>query len=129
MILEIRYSVPDINLNWWASSRAEMARILQAENQRSWAAETNPNTGERWAPRKPPTGNWPILRRTGKMQDRVRVRPLGEIGIFSTKSVSYGPFHMTGTSRMAARPWLGVPDSALGPLAAAIAKHIFRTRR
>lgn len=127
--MEIKFSVPDVNLDWWESSRGELSRILQRENQRSWESEADPNTGTKWAPRKQPTGNWPLLQRTGAMFDKVKVKPQNEVGIFATKSVSYGPFHMTGTSCMTARPWLGVPDSALSPMATAIAKHIFKTRR
>lgn len=128
-MIEFKFSAPAVNFNWWDSSKGELARILQTHNEASWMSEREPNTGKKWSPRKQPAGTWPILRRTGAMQDSVKVRPGSGPGLFSTKSISYGPFHMTGTSRMVARPWLGVPDSSLRPMATVIAKHILKTRR
>lgn len=126
-MIKFKLTVPTVNTNWWESSKNELARILQEDNQKDWASERDPSTGSKWAPRKQPTGNWPILRRTGAMQDRTRIKP-AERGIFKAATVSYGPYHQFGTGRMVARPWLGVPDRSLPRAAEVIGKNIFRGR-
>lgn len=126
-MIKFKLTVPQVNTNWWDPSKNKIASILLEENRTDWAAERDPDTGSKWAPRKQPTGQWPILRRTGAMQDRTRIKPAG-VGIFKAATVSYGPFHQYGTSRMVARPWLGVPDRSLPRAAEVIAKSIFRGR-
>lgn len=128
-MISVKFKVPEVNDRWWESSRNEIARVLQRENEASWKAEEDPNTGAKWAPRKQPTGTWPILNRTGRMQERTKIKPAGGVGLFSARTVSYGPFHQYGTSRMTARPWLGVPDRTLDPIAGIIAKNILKNRR
>jgi hypothetical protein len=126
-MIKFKLTVPVVNTNWWESSKNEIAAVLLEENRVDWEAEREPNTGSRWQPRKPPTGGWPILRKTGTMQDRTKIKP-GLKGIFSASTVSYGPYHMTGTSRMVARPWLGVPDRSLPRIAGVIGRSVFRGR-
>lgn len=118
MNITFRGRVDLFNANWWAKAKNEMADVLQQDNEEAWSRERDPQTGAAWAPRKQPTGAWPILRRTGTMQDMVRIKPAG-LGIFSTRTTRYGPFHMAGTQRMVARPWLGVPDQSMPKLTAA----------
>lgn len=120
-------SVQLFNPNWWGSSKNPMADILQQDNEEAWSRERDPQTGKGWAPRKQPTGGWPILRKTGTMQDKVKIRPVAP-GIFATKTTSYGPFHMSGTSRMVARPWLGVPETSMPKLTAVVKKAIIKGR-
>ena len=126
-MIKFKLTVPTVSTNWWEPSKNKIAAILLEENKTDWAAEREPNTGSKWAPRKQPTGGWPILRRTGTMQDRTRIRPAG-VGLFNANTVSYGPFHQSGTSRMVARPWLGVPDRSLPRAAEVIARNIFKGR-
>ncbi len=125
MNITFKGSVPLFNENWWNSSKNPIADILQQDNEEAWSRERDPQTGKGWAPRKQPTGGWPILRKSGKMQDKVKIRPVG-VGIFATKTTSYGPFHMTGTSRMVARPWLGVPETSVPKMTSVVKKAILR---
>lgn len=126
-MIKFKLTVPTVNTDWWKYSKNRIAAVLLEENQVDWAAERNPNTGTKWAPRKQPTGGWPILRRTGAMQDSTRIKP-GGVGLFTARTVSYGPFHQYGTRRMVARPWLGVPDRSLPRMAEIIASTIFKGR-
>ncbi len=125
MTFKFKGSVQLFNENWWASSKSPIADVLQQDNEEAWSRERDPQTGQGWKPRKQPTGGWPILRKSGKMQDMVKIRAVGA-GVFSTKTTSYGPFHMTGTSRMAARPWLGVPQSSMPKMTMVAKKAILK---
>lgn len=125
MSFKFKGSVQLFNEKWWTSSKNPMADILQQDNEEAWSREKDPQTGQGWAPRKKPTGDWPLLRKSGKMQDKVKIKPV-ETGIFSTKTTSYGPFHMTGTSRMVARPWLGVPQSSIPKMTDVVKKAVLK---
>lgn len=127
MTFKFRGSVQLFNENWWGSSKIGLADILQQDNEEAWSRERDPQTGMGWAPRKQPTGDWPILRRSGTMQDKVKIRPIG-IGLFATKTTNYGPFHMSGTRRMTARPWLGIPMSSIPKMESVVKKAIIRGR-
>jgi phage gpG-like protein len=61
--------------------------------------------GTKWAPRKPPTGTWPLLERTGRMRRDYHVTATAT-GIQVTNNRDYAKFHQTGTVYMAARPVL-----------------------
>lgn len=125
MNITFKGSVPLFNENWWNSSKNPIADILQQDNEEAWSREKDPTTGKGWQARKKPTGDWPILRKSGKMQDKVKIRPVAP-GIFATKTTSYGPFHMTGTSRMVARPWLGVPSSSVPKMTLVVKKAVLK---
>jgi phage gpG-like protein len=62
-------------------------------------------TGTPWAPRKPPTGAWPILEKTGRMRKSFKVIATSA-QVTVTNATEYLKFHQTGTSRMVARPAL-----------------------
>jgi phage gpG-like protein len=68
--------------------------------------------GVPWAPRKPPTGTWPILEKSGRMRKSYHVTA-NTTGVSVTNSKPYAGYHQTGTERMVARKVL--PD---GPLPA-----------
>jgi hypothetical protein len=53
----------------------------------------------------------PILRVTGTMQDTAVINPQGQG--FSVTSIYYGVYNQFGTSKMPARPWVGIPDDSL----------------
>jgi phage gpG-like protein len=53
----------------------------------------------------------PILRVTGAMQDTAVINPKGQG--FSVTSMYYGAYNQFGTSKMPARPWVGIPDDSL----------------
>lgn len=68
--------------------------------------------GTPWAPRKPPTGTWPILEKTGRMRRSFKVMATSaQLKVLN--STEYLKFHQTGTSRMVARPVL--PNGELPP--------------
>ena len=123
MNITFKGSVQFFNENWWKYSKNPIADILQQDNEEAWSRERDPQTGQGWAPRKEPTGAWPILRKTGRMQDKVRIRPQG-VGLFATKTTNYGPYHMSGTSRMVARPWLGVPSTSMPKITMSVKKAV-----
>ena len=68
-----------------------------------FAKEADP-AGNPWAKRKPPTGSWPILRKTGRMYGSATARPLPSAAEFTVDTPA--EFHQHGTSRMVARPVL-----------------------
>ena len=68
--------------------------------------------GTPWAPRKPPTGTWPILEKTGRMRRSFKVvATSAQLKVLN--DTEYLKFHQTGTSRMVARPVL--PNGEMSP--------------
>ena len=127
-MIRFRLTVPVVQENWWDRSKNELVKVLLEDNQEDWKSEQDPQTQNKWAPRKPPTGNWPILRKTGKMQDGTRMRAPA-VGIFSARmGAFYGTFHMTGTRKMVARPWLGIPNRTMPRMEGIVAERIFARR-
>ena len=96
-------------------------------NKQSWKAQVDPVTYTKWQPRKPPTGTWPLLRKTGLMQNSAKFyTEQGKKGMFYAETVYYGPFMQYGTSTVPARRWLGIGPKMLDPMAKVIRRHIFR---
>lgn len=123
--LKIKITVPKVNLNWWDSSKNELTKLVVDHNKQSWGQQQDPVTMSPWAPRKAPTGSWPILRQTGKMQDTAKFRAVNTM-IWSVRTTDYGPFHQYGTSKMPQRRWLGIGGTLLDPMAKVIGSHIFK---
>lgn len=119
------------NENWWPQTRNEWLPMLLADNKKYWIAQTTPG-GLPWKPLTPKYKIWkskhygdaPILRLTGKMQDTAEIKSSGN-RIF-VRSTELGKYHQFGTRKMAARPWMGVPDMSLERLPALAWKHILR---
>jgi hypothetical protein len=93
-----------------AASRAiEQAVTELIQNQFD---ERRAPDGTPWAPRKPPTGTWPLLEKTGKMRRGFKViASASQLKVL--QSQPYLKFHQEGTSRMVARPV--VPGANLTP--------------
>lgn len=136
-MIKIKASVPQFNLNWWKSSKAELARTLQQDNELSWSQERDPQTGKGWAPlsaryrarKNMIAPGQPILRLTGKMLNTAKIRPGSSVGLFSARTkANYGIYHMTGTARMPARPWLGVPNLTVPKMESIVVKAIVKGR-
>jgi len=134
-MISFRGSFSTFNENWWANSKNEMAQILLQDNRLAWTQEQDPQEGTKWSPLSPNYAQWksrrapgmPILRLTGRMQDNTRIRPAGAPGLFNaTMGANYGRYHMFGTSKMPARPWLGVPMMSMPRITEAAAKAINR---
>jgi hypothetical protein len=125
------FGVKLFNLNWWEPTKLEWAPILLNENKPFWRNQTQPN-GRPWKPltnqyrawKKKRYGEQPILRATGKMQDTAKVRTSLKNDRFEVLTTSVGPYHQFGTKKMAARPWMGVPDTSLKKLSGIAWKHI-----
>lgn len=136
-MIKIKASVPQFNENWWQSSKSELAGVLQQDNELSWMQERDPQTGKGWAPLSARYKSWkdkfapgqPILRLSGKMLNTARIKPGSATGLFSARTrVDYGSYHMTGTSKMPARPWLGVPSTSIPKMEIIVARAIAKSR-
>jgi len=128
-------NLPTINFNWWAPTQKEWAPVLLEAQKPFWKDEKNPTSGRPWQKLSPGYAAWkdkrypgqPILRATGKMEDTAKIVPY-QRG-FAVDTTFYGPYHQFGTSKMPARPWVGIPPKALAALGAIAFKNIFFSKR
>jgi hypothetical protein len=119
-----------MNLNWWPPTQKEWAPLLTKSQDPFWKQESNPSNGRPWASLSreyaiQKAKKWPgqpILRASGAMEDGARIVP--ENAGFAAIVKSYGVYHQFGTKKMVARPWLGIPDTALQLLPAIAWKNI-----
>jgi phage gpG-like protein len=124
-----------LNQRWWNPTRKEWSPILQESQSEYWQTETNSFNGQPWKPLTPKYAQKknirfpgaPILRATGTMQDTMSIRSTPKK--FHVHGVEYGKYHQFGTKRMSARPWVGVPDRTMGPLADLAWKNILSRKR
>ena len=108
-----------LRLRWWKPTKEEWVPVLLDDHPQFWKRQVDPTYLRPWAKLTPRYAEWkaerypaqPILRATGLMQDIAYIHTRGNK--FLVKSTRYGRFHQFGTSRMAARPWMGVPDISL----------------
>jgi phage gpG-like protein len=108
-----------LRTTWWKPTKEEWVPILLDDQQQFWRREVDPTYQRPWARLTPRYAQWksrhypgqPILRATGTMQDASFIYTRGNR--FIVKSTPYGKYHQFGTSKMAARPWMGVPDISL----------------
>jgi hypothetical protein len=80
-----------------------VAPVVDALLSESYDRRQTPE-GQRWAPRVPPTGTWPLLEKTGAMRASQLVMPVP--GAVSMSYAGPAQYHQDGTPRMAARPLL-----------------------
>lgn len=119
------------NENWWFPTRREWIPMLLTDNKKFWVAQTSPY-GIPWKPltrgykawKIAHYGDQPILRASGRMQDTAKIKSWGD-RIF-VKTNKQGIFHQFGTTKMASRPWMGVPDLSLQRLPALAWKNILK---
>lgn len=96
-----------------AVERRVLARIrdvTHAEAVRGFQQKVDPY-GKSWEPRKRPTGDWPLLDKTGAGIDSLTARIVGHRVRLSIKGAQW-KFIQRGTSRMVAR--MVFPDPAQG---------------
>ncbi len=123
---KLTLTLPKVNQDWWKASKRELNELVENYNRENWPKQRDPVTLKPWAPRKAPTGTWPVLRKTGEMQDTTKFK-VGKTPMdFIAKTVNYGPFHQYGTKKMAQRRWLGIGSTLLDPMAKVIGKSIFK---
>jgi len=127
--IKMTLRLPQVRQNWWRSAQPELEREVEKYNKEQWAKERDPVTLKPWAPRVRPTGGWPILRRTGTMQDTAKFKSSpGQPMIFKVETTDYGPFLQFGTKKMVQRRWLGIGGELNNKMAKIIGKHIFLPR-
>ena len=87
-------------------------------------------SGSAWEPRKPPTGTWPILEKSGRMRKSYHVTAT-TTGIKVENSTKYAGYHQTGTANMPARPVLpegNLPADWRSRIDAAVASELERVK-
>jgi len=127
MSVKFKMTIPKPNLKWYSSSKNELLKIVQEHHKDAWSDAKDPVTGNKWSPRKQPTGSHPLLRKSGKMLNSTKFKADTRPMIFSaTTNVSYGKFHQNGTSRMPQRRWLGLGGDFEEKFSKAVAKHLFK---
>jgi len=131
--VKTNFGVKPFNLNWWEPTKTEWAPVLLDSNRPYWKNQTEAD-GRAWKPLSAKYRAWkngrygplPILRISGRMQDTAKVRADLRNDRFYVETTKVGPYHQFGTSKMAARPWMGVPDSSLSKLASIAWKNILK---
>jgi len=125
-VIKFKLTLPKIEEKWWPKSKAKLTKLVEEYNRENWASQTDPVNGNGWAPRRPPTGGWPILKRSGKMFNSTKFESPSKM-IFTAKvGVNYGGFHMSGTSKMPKRRWLGIGQELVPKMEKELASQIFK---
>lgn len=126
-MLKFKMTMPKPNLRWYRDSKKELLKIVEEHNRESWAAERDPVTDRKWAPRKPPTGSHPLLKKSGKMFGSTKFKAGDRPFDFrATVGVKYGGYHQNGTSKMPQRRWLGVNNKIDDKMVPVFRKHLFK---
>ena len=127
MSFKMTLTIPKPNLKWYKDSKKELLKVVEQHNKESWAAEKDPATGKKWAPRVPPTGSHPLLRKTGKMFGSTKFKAGDRVFDFrATIGVKYGGFHQRGTSKMVQRRWLGLDHTIDDKMIPIFQKRMFK---
>ena len=127
MSFKFKMTIPKPNENWWKSSRTELTKFVEQYHKEAWTDQKDPVDGKSWTPRKPPTGQHPLLRKTGRMFDTTKFKSDAHPMLFkATTNVAYGKFHQDGTSRMPQRRWLGLGSDFSDKFATVLRKHLFK---
>jgi phage gpG-like protein len=124
-----------LNVNWWKPTQREWTPVLLDDQAPFWKRQVDPTYERPWARLNPAYSKWkaghypgePILRATGLMQDSAYIYTRGNR--FLVKSTRYGAYNQFGTSKMPARPWMGVPDISLKQIVPISWKNILSRRR
>jgi len=124
-----------MNLNWWKPTREEWVPVLLDDHPQFWKSQVDPTYQRPWQRLTPRYQAWksehypgqPILRATGLMQDVAYIYTRGDK--FLVRSTNYGKYQQFGTSKMPARPWMGVPDISLKQIVPIAWKNILSRRR
>jgi phage virion morphogenesis protein len=107
-----------------ASLMETLGILVEGQTKRRFATKTSPD-GAAWAALKPSTiarrrkKSSSILTDTGRLMGSISHTSSARQAIIGT-NVFYGPFHQRGTSRMVARPFLGVGAKDMAEIKAAV---------
>lgn len=119
----------------------EAAKGLMLQGHQQNFDSQSTRDGTPWAPRKPPTGDWPILDKTGALKAAAtgtgpgHVQEVGDreamIGVDGSVVVHGGgvhaaPLHQSGTARMPARPFVGASDAIEEEIGERVADAVLR---
>lgn len=96
-----------LNEDFFRESIPEMEKALIEELRLLWAKEKDPH-GKAWERRQRPTGNWPVLYQTGKLQKTAEVI-ISPTGQFFARTEPYGIAHQLGAG-VPKREMFGLPD-------------------
>lgn len=124
-----------LNLNWWKPTKEEWVPVLLDDHPQFWKSQVDPTYQRPWKRLTPRYQAWksehypgqPILRATGLMQDVAYIYTRGDK--FLVRSTNYGKYQQFGTSKMPARPWMGVPDISLKQIVPIAWKNILSRKR
>ena len=124
-----------MNLRWWQPTKREWTPVLLSDHPQFWRREVDPTHQTPWSSLSPRYVVWkgkhypgePILRASGLMQDVTSIYTRKDQ--FIVKSTPYGAYHQFGTSRMPARPWMGVPDISLKQIVPIAWRNILSRKR
>lgn len=117
--------------NWWTLTKKEWVAHLWLDNRENWIRQTD-DEGKPWEALSPSYSKWkveeegslPKLRVTGEMLDRSYIVVRGNR--FIVKTNDEGVYNQFGTSKMPARPWVGVPLKSLDTLAEIALKNLLK---
>jgi phage gpG-like protein len=132
--LKVQNLIP-LNTKWWKPTKEEWVPVLIDDHPQFWKKQVDPTYQRPWDRLTPKYASWksknfpgqPILRATGLMQDVAYIYTRGNV--FMVKSTHYGKYHQFGTSRMVARPWMGVPDISLKQIVPIAWKNILSRKK
>lgn len=124
-----------MNLRWWRPTKEDWTPVLLDDHPQFWRREVDPTYQRPWQRLSPRYaelkakrfGNQPILRATGLMQELAFIYT--KRNKFLVKSTPYGALQQRGTSKMPARPWMGVPDISLEQIVPIAWKNILSRKR
>ena len=116
--------LPKFNEKFFEDSIPEMERLLLKELKLLWKKEKDPD-GNPWKPRKDPTGTWPILYKTGKLQKTAEVF-ISKNGSMTAKVVPYGVKHQFGFGRLPQRALFGLPKKFMNKVDDILWKNLLR---
>jgi phage gpG-like protein len=124
-----------MNLNWWKPTQQEWVPVLLDDHPQFWKRQVDPTYQRPWQKLSPRYAAWkqknypgqPILKETGLMQAASYIYTQGNR--FLVQSTDYGAYNQFGTSKMPARPWMGVPDISLKQIVPISWKNILSRKR
>ena len=120
-MLRIKASFFQFNEGFLGDSKQSLEEAFLAQARERWKDEEDPK-GRNWKARKDPSGSWPILRKTGKLQETAKVFFNERTG-FTAKVVPYGVFQ----NRV--RPLFGVDQQFINTARKILCRKILKVKR
>lgn len=124
--------IKPLKVRWWAQAKREWVPHLMSANKEMWPREIDPD-GLPWQALSPAYSKWKVRNYgnlpmldlgTNDFQETAYVKIVGNR--FRVVTTDAGVYNQFGTSKMPARPWMGVPQKSLSALAEIALKHILK---